>query len=281
VKDAVDLVASFWTIAGLMPGALNDFSPFDFKDRVESAARAGFTGLGIWHTDLAHILSRRSLSEMKSILDDNGMRHVEVEFLTDWFLDGERKARSDLLKRDLFAAAEALGARCVKVGDFNHESCPMSRLVDSFAALCQEAAQHGTRIAFEPMSAAMLDNLEDSLRMVEGAGADNGGIMLDIWQVVNLGVPYAEVRRIPARYLVGVELNDAKVRRPGAPKAMADEPRMFCGEGEFDIDGFIAAVKSTGYAGPWGVEVISEKLAMMPLAEVTARAYQTTRAQFP
>ncbi len=248
MTDSADLIASYWTIAGLMPGALDDHSPFDFKDRVEAAARAGFTGVGIWHADLAHILTRRPLSEMKSILDDNGIRHIEVEFLTDWFLDGPRKERSEALKTALFAAAEALGARCVKVGDFNRERCPMSRLAESFAALCAEARERGTRIAFEPMSAAMVDNLEDSLRMVEEAGAE--------------------------------ELNDALIRMPGALHRIAGEPRMFCGEGEFDIRGFIAAVKSTGFAGPWGVEVISEKLPGMPLREVAERAFQTTRAQF-
>ena len=280
MTDSADLIASYWTIAGLMPGALDDHSPFDFKDRVEAAARAGFTGVGIWHADLAHILTRRPLSEMKSILDDNGIRHIEVEFLTDWFLDGPRKERSEALKTALFAAAEALGARCVKVGDFNREPCPMSRLAESFAALCAEARERGTRIAFEPMSAAMVDNLEDSLRMVEEAGADNGGIILDLWHVVNLAIPYDQVSRIPLRHLVGVELNDALIRMPGALHRIAGEPRMFCGEGEFDIRGFIAAVKSTGFAGPWGVEVISEKLPGMPLREVAERAFQTTRAQF-
>lgn len=280
MKDRVDLVASYWTIAGLMPGALDDYSPFDFKDRVEAAARAGFTGMGIWHADLAHILRHRSLSEMKSILDDNGMTHVEVEFLRDWFLDGERKARSDTLKKELLTAAEALRARCIKVGDFDRERTPMTRLVDSFASLCSEAAEHGTSIAFEPMSAAMLDNLDDSLHMVEHSGAANGGIVLDLWHVVNLAIPYDRVRNIPSRYLAGVELNDATIRRPGALHQIAGEPRMFCGEGEFDIRGFIDAVKGAGYAGPWGIEVISEKLAAMPLAEVTTRAFQTTRAQF-
>jgi hypothetical protein len=28
---------------------------------------------------------------MKMILDDNGIRYLELEFLTDWFLDGTRK----------------------------------------------------------------------------------------------------------------------------------------------------------------------------------------------
>ena len=54
MKRNVDLMNLFWTTAGIFPGE-GEISPFDFKDRVEAAAKAGFTGIGIWHTDLEHI----------------------------------------------------------------------------------------------------------------------------------------------------------------------------------------------------------------------------------
>jgi sugar phosphate isomerase/epimerase len=207
------------------------------------------------------------------------MGYVEVEFITDWFLDGERKRLSDERKKTLLAAAEILRAKQVKVGDFNRETCPFGRLVESFAALCADAARHGTSIAFEPMGAAVLDNLQDSLRMVSEAGAKNGGVILDIWHVVDRAMPYEEVRRIPARFLMGVELNDAFM---DGSRIRVDEanPRTFCGEGDFDIKGFVKSVQECGYAGPWGVEVIGQDLVTMPLHELAQRAYSTTVAQF-
>ncbi len=86
----VELVATYSTLAGsACPHSAQEYSSFDFKDRVEAAAKAGFKGFGIKEVDLAHILESRSLKEMKRILDDNGMKHVELEFITDWFMDGE------------------------------------------------------------------------------------------------------------------------------------------------------------------------------------------------
>ena len=75
---------------------------------------------------------------MKRIFDDNGIKHVELEFLTDRFLDGEQRRRSDKTKQMLMIAAEVLGARHIKVGNFDMNQVPMPRLVESFAAICAE-----------------------------------------------------------------------------------------------------------------------------------------------
>ena len=66
-------------------------------------ARSGFSGLGLWHADLEHVLETRSLREMKQVFDDNGLRHLELEFLMDWFLDPDDERRRGL-RRDPRAA---------------------------------------------------------------------------------------------------------------------------------------------------------------------------------
>lgn len=255
-----------------------EISPFGFKDRVEAAAKAGFKGIGIWHTDLEHTLQHHSLEEMKTILDDNGMKYVELEFLVDWFLTGARKEESDRRKRMLLEASAALGAKHVKVGDFYSTLYPMDQIVEAFAALCKEAEDFGATIGFEFMAVAMLNNLEESLRMVEAAGAKNGGLIVDIVHVVRIGIPYEQVSRIPLRYLTCVELNDGTM--PENPNHDASGARKFCGEGDFDIKGFIQSIKKTGYTGPWAVEVISNEVAAMSLEEANTRAFETTMAQF-
>ena len=276
----VDLLASYWTISAGLPHTDREYSPFDFKDRVQSAARAGFKGFGVWHADLEHVLEKYTLEEMKQILDDNGIVHVELEFLTDWFLEGDRKISSDVRKQNLFDAAEVLGARHIKVGDFFQEQCPLPQLIDKFATLCHEAAQYGTKIGFELMPFAMIRTLEESLAMVKGAGAPNGGIVFDLWHIVKLGIPYEEVCRVPLQYIVGVELNDGTLQAPWSLHEDTINHRRLCGEGEFDVRGFIQGLQKAGYTGPWGIEVLSAELRTRPLEELTTRAFQTTIAQF-
>ncbi len=279
-KVPVELIASYWTISAGVPHTDKEYSPRGFRERVEAAARAGFKGFGIWHADLEHVLQHLTLKEMKQILDDNGIKHVELEFLTDWFLSGDRKQQSDCRKRMLLQAAEVLHAHHVKVGDFFREQVSIECMVAAFADLCEEGAAYGTRIGFELMPFAMIDNLNDAVRLVREAGAKNGGIVLDMWHIAKLKIPYADISAIPIRYITGVELNDGTLEAPWSLHEDTINHRRLCGEGEFDVKGLVRCVQGTGYDGPWGIEVLSQDLRARPLEEVAKRAFDTTMAQF-
>lgn len=281
MKENIELLASYWTLAGgAVPHTDQEYSPFDFRDRVEEARKAGFKGVGIWHADLNHVLKKRSLKEMKQILDDNGMKYLELEFLRDWFVEGELKEQSDVARQELLEASQALGASHVKVGDFERKKTPMPKLLEAFGELCAEAAKYRARIGFELMPFGMIDSLKDALTMIEGAGAKNGGIILDLWHIAKLRIPYEDVARIPEEYLVSVELNDGTFEAPWSLHEDTINHRRFCGEGEFDVKGFIQAVRRAGYSGHFGIEVLSEELRKKSLKELTTRAFETTMAQF-
>jgi len=278
----IELIGSYWTLAGdVHPHSETEFSPFKFEDRVEAAARAGFRGFAIKEADLEYILRRRTLKDIKHILDDNGMKHVELEFLTDWFCEGEEKKNSDRMKYFLLTAAEALEARHIKVGDFETKITPMPKLIESFTALCKDAENYGTKILFELIVDSTIKTLPETLEMVEGADAKNGGIMIDLWHIVKLGIPYEDVARIPARFLLGIEINDGTLECPWSLHEDTINHRELCGEGEFDVKGFVKCMLDAGYDGPWGVEVLSRKLRQEPLEEAIPHAFRTTIAQFP
>lgn len=277
MPDTIELTNLYWTCAGIYPGGV-EISRFGLRERVEAAAKAGFTGIGIWHADLAHTLASTSLAEARAILAGNGIRNVELEFLTDWFVGGERKAASDERKRLLLSAAEALagiGRVHLKVGDFERTPAPFEKIVQSFALLCEEASDCGALVAFEFMASAMLGNLREARALVEAAGAPNGGLAIDITHVVDCGVAYDEIRALPPGTIVSVELNDGLLRENPAYDPGA---RRFCGEGEFDLAGFVESVRAAGYAGPWAVEVFAPQLAGLPLAELNRRAFGGTLA---
>jgi sugar phosphate isomerase/epimerase len=278
-----DLLASYWTMAsGAAPHSDHEYSSFPFAERVAAAAHAGFTGFGIWHADLEHTLRSISLSDMHRILDDHGMKHVEIEFLSDWWLaDGERRRASDANKRRLLEAARVLGARHVKVGDLFNSAVEMPELIEGFAALCREARDYGTRILFELMPFARINTLKDALELVTSADAPNGGIVLDLWHLVKLGIPYQDVARFPMRFIGGIEINDGTFTAPWSLFEDTINHRRLCGEGEFDVRGFVSTMLIAGYEGPWGIEVLNSELRTWPPQRIAEKAAATTRAQFP
>jgi sugar phosphate isomerase/epimerase len=273
-----DLLASYWTLAG--PVELHtgrEWSLFDVVDRVTAAANAGFRGFGLWHADLLHILEERDLRELRTILDDGGMTHVELEFLWDWFLDPgtDERRRADRLRRVLLDAAGVLGARHVKVGNFAGRQVPLGLLTERFAELCAEAAEYGTSVAYEFMYRdATAGSLAAARSVVQGAGAANGGLALDLWHVATLGASTAAIRDLPAGMVVAAEVSDGeRSPGPGARRSMRD--RRLPGKGDFDIAGFVAAVRATGFQGPWGIELLSAEIGDVGPGELARRAYRS------
>ena len=280
VVTKIPLLASYFTFAGnIVP--LRDLGPcpFDFRTRVEAAAKAGFTGFGLFFADLPAVIDRYGYSGMRAILADNGITRLELEALIDWFADGERGAAAAESRALLLRSSEALGAYHVKAAGDLTSDWPIERMTESFAKLCDEAAARGSRISIEIVAFSNVASLERALTIVEDAGRVNGGLMLDVWHMVRGGIDFGKVAALPRNLIFGVELNDAAKSPVGTLFEDTVFHRQFCGEGAFDIPAFIAAVTATGYSGPYGVEVLSDKVRRMPLDAVAETAFRTT-AQF-
>ena len=163
----------------------NEISPFPFEKRVEVAARAGYRGLGLLHADLMAVSNRLGMKEMRRILDANGMQHVELEFLSDWYVQGPARAASDTVRKDLLEASEALRARCIKIapgiGEYSLDDVDlhMPRMIESFAALSREAAKYGTSIALEIMPFSNIRTVSAALELVSTDPQQNGGLYLE------------------------------------------------------------------------------------------------------
>jgi sugar phosphate isomerase/epimerase len=280
----VELLASCWTTAGdAGPSRGSERSPFALPSRIEAAARAGYRGFGIVHADLAAAEVDFGFPAITAMLESNGIVHLELEMLGDWFAIGARRQASDRVRRDLLRAAEHLHPRQIKVGgEIDGHEWPWDQLVEDFGELCRQAAEVGTRIALEPMPFGQIRDPAAGRRLVDDAGQPNGGLMLDLWHVARGGVDLAEIRDLPARYIFAVELDDADNEIHGATlwEDTLDFRRL-CGEGDQNVTGFVDSLQAAGYAGPWGVEILSEEFRHLPLEEQASRSFRTAMSMFP
>lgn len=276
-----DLLASYFTIAGdHPPSRATGISPHPLRDRIEAAARAGYRGFGFYASDLAAALDHLTWADIRALLAGNGIRHVEVECLRNWFADGDLRAASDAERRLLLEAAGELGAFQLKIGGGLPGRWSAEEMIDAFGILCDDAARAGTKVSLEMVPFSVVKDFPTALAIVEGAGRANGGLILDFWHLDRAGATPADIAALPAERLFGVELCDAPREVEGTMLEDTWRRRRFCGEGDVDIGGYLAAIDVLGFTGPFGCEVISDTVRALPLEEAASRSHDTAAAMF-
>ena len=278
----IELLAAYWTLAGdTYPGAPSEISPFSLQDRAQAASKAGWRGMGFVHADLLHNVDKLGISTVRNILQDNGIKHVEVEFLTDWHLDGERRAASDKMRDELLEIAGELGARSLKVAGGLFEDGPpdVPRMRETFALLCDRAQPFGVNVVIEFLPFSSVCTIDRAIAVTENV-RPNGGLLVDTWHVARGGMSFDEIAKIPLELIKSIELDDANHDIVETLFNDSTHYRKLCGEGVLDVPAFIQQVVNVGYRGPWGVELISAELRKLPLEVAAKRAFDTTLAQF-
>jgi sugar phosphate isomerase/epimerase len=204
---------------------------------VRAAAAAGFgaVGLRLFTTmtgEKRHpmIGDTPMMRETLSLLSDNGLSVLDIEAVwlkpemnTDDYLSG-------------FEAAGWLGARVIQtIGDDPDES----RLTDNYAALCAMAAPFGLTLDLEYMAFTSPSRLEATRRVVQNAGAENGGLMVDCLHVYRSHTNLADYLDVDPSLIHELQLCDAVAAAPIGREALIHEARFARrppGEGELDLD---------------------------------------------
>lgn len=274
-----DLLATCWSSAGDAASDRADLrSPLPLRERIEAASAAGFRGFGLLSADLPAAEETHGLNGIRAMLDDNGIVDLELEGIPYWWDDGPRRPESDRIRHALLTAAEALGARHIKVNpDGDDAPWNPDHWAAKLAELAAQAEGVGARLGLEFFPWSNVKTLHDGLRLVEATGHDAAGVVIDVWHVERTHTPAADLASVPLHRIVGVELNDADPEVVGTLYEDTVNRRRYCGEGSFDLPGIVAALRTAGWSGPWGVEILSEEHRSLPVRDALARAAEGAR----
>ncbi len=266
--------------AGTLPGC-------PLRERVEAAAAAGFAGISLGVPEYRRARAAGlSDAEQRRLLADHGLEVAELDPLLRWIpqtgLGADATAEGAELFRyaedDFYAAADALGARSLNAVVYSDVPVEPERLVEAFAGLCDRARTRGLLVHLEFLPWTQVADAAAALAVVEAAGRDNGGIMLDTWHHQRSGGSIASLRAIPGARILGVQINDAPLEAEADPVAETLRRRLLPGEGDIDLVGLVRQLDAGGCRAPIGVEVFSEALAARPAAEVARRCAEAARA---
>jgi sugar phosphate isomerase/epimerase len=127
--------------------------------------------------------------------------------------------------------------------------------VPQYRALAEFAAEHGAKVALEPLNAAIMNiesaiwTVQQALRLVEAVDRPNFGICLDVWNTwQNAGIIQAIEECGDRNFLV--QLSDWRT-----PRSFQD--RLIVGQGEIPLPPLLRAIHDSGYSGPYVVEIFS------------------------
>ena len=274
----VELMATCWTHAGgVRPLDDPEVSPVSIEERVAEVGAGGWAGIGFAQGDLEVVARTTGFEALAARIREAGLRYVEVELLTDWWLAPELwRPRWDLLS----SAATTLGAATVKIGSALGTAVDdLTPFVQPARDLAREAADLGVRLALEPLPFALIGSIPQGAQLAREVDHPAFGLCVDAWHVFRAGTSLDELAEcLSAGLVVSVELDDADAETVGSLFDDTRDRRRYPGEGSFDMRGFIEVLRTAGFTGPWGVEMLSDTHRALPLTEGLRRARDSALA---
>lgn len=275
------LIAQFTFFAGCLART-------PFRDQLRAAAQAGFDSITIWPNIWRHAIRKDglTLADMRAMLDDHGLRLTDVDACRDWTLapTGDQAAFGPVTARasrqEFFEVCAALGGSTVVAVHLTDAPLDLERDTEGFALLCDDAAAHGLRVALEFLPFGGVPDVTTAMRIVDGAGCANGGLVVDLLHHARSGFDNAALARVPAERIYTVQLCDAPAlpRHPLAEEAVWH--REWPGAGDLDIGGFLRLLDGMGVRASIGLELYKPAFDHRDPAEIAQQLADATRTAF-
>jgi sugar phosphate isomerase/epimerase len=265
-----------------------------FEEHVAAAAAAGWDGISVIYRAYRRAREQDGLTDadMRAILGHHGVHVDEIEVCHEWIYGtGPEQALGQAAPArtcgcglcapvdDMIAMAVALGARTI-IATHRIEPVPPAVAAERLARFCDQAGEHGLRVAIEYIPYSPFRTVTGTWNVIEASGRDNAGLCLDTHHHRCLGGGDEGLAGIPADRVFILQVTDGVPLPPDAPRAdiftaMTSRRTGFApGEGELDIAATLAALERMGVRTPVGVEVRKPEWAGRPAADVAAELRQ-------
>jgi sugar phosphate isomerase/epimerase len=239
-------------------------------DMIETAARAGYTHVGLRFTPVTPggwafplMNDRSAMREVRRRLDGTGVRVLDIELVR---LAPETDVRAYL---PMLEAAAQLGARHVLTQAHDPD---FGRVLDRYIAFCDLAVRFGLTADLEFLPWTKMSDLETAARVVASAGRPNAGVLIDTLHFFRAGSDLIFLEALPREWFHYVQLADAPKEAPTTVEGLihaAREDRLLPGDGDLDLRAVLARIPPHT---PIALEIPNAALAAVMDVESRVRA---------
>jgi 4-hydroxyphenylpyruvate dioxygenase len=245
-------------------------------EKFAAIAAAGFRHIELTHSDLQGFDG--TAHDIKQLADSFGLRILVFQPLRDFEGRPREQLRHHLERAEqMLETTRTLGAEtlmlCSNVAEDGDDDEEL--LVADLRTLAGRAADAGINVGYEALSWGRFASLyRDAWRLVDLVDRANFGLVLDTFHSLALDDDLSLLQTIPAERIFLIQVADAP-RLSCEIIEWSRHHRCLPGEGEFDLQRFLAIPMRNGYRGPVSLEVFSDQHSSEPPLAVAKQAYRS------
>ncbi|KFG88308.1 Xylose isomerase domain-containing protein [Sphingobium herbicidovorans NBRC 16415] len=263
------------------------FAHVPLLERLVPARDAGFSAISLMPGDVWALESAgMAAPEIAARIADHGLALMEIDCTACW-LPGHRAASDDVPMASLLRSltpervvetAARIGAPSVTAVEMMGVDMSLDEAAEAFAYICDIAAPHGVKVHIEFLPFGGIPDLASAWAIVQAAGRPNGGLTLDSWHFFRSGSDFDLLSRIPGSRIHTVQINDAPAQAEPDLFHETMNGRLVPGQGSFNLTRFVRTLDQIGSTAPISIEIFSQTLNTMPMAEAIASWAPAARA---
>ena len=229
------------------------------EEKMHAAAAAGFDGIEVFEQDL--VVSPSSPEQIRALAGELGLSLDLYQPFRDADAVGPELFAANLRRAEAkFRLLNQLGTDtmlvCSNVGTAEVDDDAV--LAGQLRRLGELAARYGVRLAYEALAwGRFVNDFEHAQRIVDLADHPSVGTCLDSFHILSRGWDPGPIETIAAEKIFFVQLADAP-RLHMDVLSWSRHHRVFPGEGDFDMVGFLGHLVRAGYEGPVSLEIFND-----------------------
>jgi sugar phosphate isomerase/epimerase len=250
----------------------------DFLTRVESAAAAGFSCIGLRLSDYFRARADGfSDTDLQRILADHRIGVLELEHNYDWVASNASvDPNPDFDDELLFHVADVFQARQFNACLFYPHDAAST--IDALGNLCDRASAHHLLVGLEFLPFSKIKTLAAASAIVLAVGRANCGVIIDAWHFYRARTSLAELEQLPQNKVTSIQLNNVLPVAADDLMTEARHHRQLPDQGSGDVVGLLSVLRKTHPDVPIAVEVFSDYLDSLEPSEAAQLAFSSSRA---